>query len=82
MGCLIRRRNGQVIASLLIIQRVANRSALTSETITHGNIDQFKAGGNALPGGQSMSFMVEYGISSVEPGIGVETVIDIHRDKV
>jgi len=50
---------GQVIAPLLIIQRVANRIALTSDTIVSGNIGSFRArsrgestgGSYALPGG-------------------------------
>ena len=50
---------GQVIAPLLIIQRVAKRSALTSDTIVTGNTGSFRArsrqesmgGSHALTGG-------------------------------
>ena len=50
---------GQVIAPLLIIQRVANQSALTSNTIVTAQIDSFRTrtrgesarGSRDLPGG-------------------------------
>jgi len=84
IGCLTRRqRIVQVIAPLLIIQRVADQSALTSNTTLRGSIGSSKArsrgestnGSSTLPGGYSLKSLGEH-------GVGVETVIDIHRDKV
>ena len=83
--------DGQVIASLLIIQRVANRSALTSSTIAPGSISSFKVrsrgestvGGGTLPDVHQMSSMGERGItSSGELVFGVETAINTRQEKV
>ena len=82
--CLIRRRIGQVIASLLIIQRVANKSALTSKTIVSGHLSTFKArsrGGTSctsgpLPGGGPASWEDKRGVSSSELGVGVESMTE------
>jgi uncharacterized membrane protein YgcG len=80
----------QVIAPLLIIRRVADQSALTSNTVVSGNTRpfSFRSGGKSmggsgtLPGGYPMSSM-EYGKTSGEQfGVGVETTIDLHHDKV
>ena len=38
----MKRRIGQAIAPMLIIQRVANKSALTSNDVVHGCISEFK----------------------------------------
>ena len=54
---------GQVIAPLLIIQRVANKSALTKKTLVSGRLSSFKArsrgeltgGDDALPDGDFVS---------------------------
>ena len=79
------RRVGQVIAPLLIVQRVANRSALTSETITAVPTISFnpwsrgESTGGALPGGDPMS-LDERGKKSGELGFRVRTTIDLHRD--
>jgi len=80
----------QVIAPLLIIQRVANQNALTSNTITSGNTGSFNmrsrgksTGSNGtLPSGYRMSSVDKYGNNSGELGVGVETTIDLRRDKV
>ena len=79
----------QVIAPLLIIQRVANKSALTSNTVT-GRISSFKAGSRgtsmgssgALPSGDSMSSVDDGQTSSCEFEVGIETTNDFHQDKV
>ena len=77
-----------MIASLLIIQRVANRSALTSNTVASGRLSDFKArsqgqlttGSDALPsGGDPASSVDERGTDSGEPGVGI-TMVDIHGD--
>lgn len=71
----------QVIASLLIIQRVANKSSLTNNTIAPGNISSFKAksqgeltgDSGTLPGRNYVSSVGEHGTTSGELGVGVET---------
>jgi hypothetical protein len=71
----------QVIASYLIILRVANRSALTSEAVASENVGSIRfrsaggtTGGNeTLPDGHAMSFVETSGEASGELGIGVET---------
>ena len=78
-----------MIAPLLIIKRVANRSALTSETIVTGNIGSFHARTRELTGGSDIPSRVypvgladEHEKVSGELGVGVgmETTIDFHRD--
>ena len=72
MGFLIRRRIEQVIAPLLIIRRVANRSVLRRNTIITGHFDPFHVGslGGSLgrsgtsPGGNPASSADEDGESS------------------
>ena len=61
----MRPRIGQVLAPLLIIQRVANKSALTSNTLISGQLSSFKArsggksadSGGTLSGRDAMSFV-------------------------
>ena len=78
-----------MIAPLLVIQRIANKSALTSNTIASGHLSSFKArsradvtgGGGTLPSGD------DYPVSSVdepagELGAGAETTIDLHREEI
>ena len=80
----------QVIAPLLIIQRVANKSALTSNTITSGRNSTFKArsrgrsmgGSGTLSSGDSMSSVDDGRTSSCEFEVGIETTNDFHQDKV
>ena len=70
-----------MIASLLIIQRVANKSALTSNTVASARLSDFKArsrgqpmtgGGAILSGGDSMSSVDERGTNSGELGATID----------
>lgn len=81
----------QVIAPLLIIRRVADQSALTSNTIVSGNNRPFAfrspgkstGGSGTLPGGYPMSSVDMYGkTSGDQPGLVFERTIDLRRDKV
>ena len=89
-GCLTQWRTKQVIAPLLIIQRVANRSALTRNTIASGRVSEFKvrtqgefSGGGAPPGGDRMSSAGERGTNSGEIEVGVQTRdINFHQDEI
>ena len=80
----------QVIGPFLIVIRVANQSALTSSTITSGNIGtiQFRSegkstGGNVtLPDRHSVGSMDVYGGAPGELGVGVEGVVELPHDKV
>lgn len=74
---------GQVIATFLIVLRVANRSALTSEAVASGDLGSihFRSGGGSTGGGEtlpdpghSMSHMEMNGETSGELDVGVETV--------
>ena len=75
-GSLMRRRIGQVIAPLLIIQRVASGSAMTSSTITSRHLISFEArnrgvstGGSVpLPGGVPISSVDSLGVGSSDLG--------------
>ena len=86
----MRRRVGQVIAPLLIIQRVADKSALTSDTVVSGHLCSFKAknrgeltgGSVALPNGNPMDSTDRIGKDSDEHEVGVETMVDFHRDEI
>ena len=86
----MRRRIGQVIAPLLIIQRAANKSALTSNTIASGRLSSFKArsrgistgGGGALSDGDPTSSVDQRGVGSDEPRIEVETTNDSCQDNI
>ena len=79
---------GKVIAPLLIIQRVANKSALTKNTIVSGHLssvseEKFTGKGPAHPGVDLMSSVDGNGVpGSGEPEIGIETAIVPHQDKV
>jgi len=78
-----------VIAPLLIIQRVANKSAVTGSTVVSENIGSFRVrsrgesrgGGGATPGGYPTSSVNKYGEISGELRVGVKTeaTIDSHR---
>ena len=80
----------QVIAPLLIIQRVANRSALTKKTLVSGRLSSFKtrsrgelAGDNgATPGGDFVSSVNIRGVDSGKLGVVVGAATDSHRNKV
>ena len=83
-GYLTWLRIGQVIAPLLIIQRVANQSALTGSAVVSGNVSSFRARsrrelttrGVTFPGRDSMSSADENGKNSDEPGVEVETTTE------
>ena len=89
-GSLMRRRIGQVIAPLLIIQRVANKSALTGNNITSRHLSSFKVrsrgistGGNiTLPDRVPMSSVDGRGVDFGEFGDRDETTVDFHRDRI
>ena len=75
---------GQVIAPLLIIRRVANRSVLTGETISVRTISfglgsRGESTGDAPPGVDPISLVDEYGKNSGEAGVRVESTIDLHQ---
>lgn len=81
-----------MIAPLLIVQRVANKNALTGNVIISGSVGllnnggqgKFTGGSGILLGGSPMrSGMNRSGTnSSGEPGVWVNTTIHFHRDKV
>ena len=81
-GYLISR---QVIAPLLIIKRVANKSALTSNAIISGQTSssgvrsrgKLTGGSDPLFGGDPMNSVDEYGMNSSE--LRVETAADFHQ---
>ena len=87
-GGLMRRWIVQVIAPLLIIQRVANKSALTGNTIASRHLSSFKArsggmstGGNVtLPGGGPINSVDSLGVGSGD--LGDETTTDFPLDKI
>ena len=78
----------QVIAPLLIIRRVANRSALTSKSVATGNISSidFKSRGRTTGGSGIIPDKCpvipagRYGRSSNELDIWIETTIDLRQD--
>ena len=88
-SCLTLRRLEQVIAPLLVIQRVANKSALTSNTVASARVSEFEAragGGSAgdsdiITSGYHMSSVGGRGVDSSELGVTVETMMDFHQDK-
>ena len=78
---------GQVIAPLLIINRVANRSALTSRTIVTGHASAlgFRSRGEsmsdgALPGVCPVSLVDPRGKNSGELEVGAEPITYFRRD--
>ena len=74
----------QVIAPFLIILRVANRTAVTSEAVASGNICsiRFRSQGEltegivTLPGGGPVGSVSADGDNSGESGSGIETTIE------
>ena len=72
-----------MIAPLLIIQRVANRNALTSNTTITEDIGrvQSPSGNHILPVVYPMVSVDNYGKNNGEVGVRVvETTIDLRRD--
>ena len=90
MVCLMRLWIGQAIASLLIIKRVANRSALTNDTIPSGRLPSLKAasGGEltgdngAPPGGAPINSVRGHEVGPGELAIGPEPTPDSHHREV
>jgi len=76
----------QVIAPLLIIQRVANGSALTSRAITTGHVSVFNVKGWGGPTGSDgialcsclKNSAAGYGRNPESPGVMVQTTTDFH----
>ena len=86
-GRLICRRIEQVIAPLLIINRVANQSALTGNTVVAPQIGSFtfKRGGESMgsgapPGGYPLGLGDNYGKNNSELGIGIATTINLPEE--
>ena len=80
-----------MIAPLLIIKRVANRSALTSETIVTGHLGTFHARTRELTGGSDIPSRAhpvdltekhEKLPGELGVGVGIETTIDFYRDSM
>jgi len=86
----MRPRIAQVIAPLLIIQRVASKKALTSDTLATGHVSSFKfrsqvesmSGSDTSPGKYHMGSVDRYGKNPGELGIEVETTVDLHQSQV
>lgn len=84
------RDDYQVIAPFLITLRVANRSALTSDSIVSGSSGpiQFRSQGKSADsgparGGDSIERWRDmYGKTSSELSVVVETTVDLHHDMV
>jgi len=84
----MQRRIVQVIAPLLIIQRVANGSALTGPTVTTGRTTLFNVrgqGGPADNGGVPLCTCLNnptagYGKNPGEPGVVVRRTTGLHPD--
>ena len=79
-----------MIAPLLIILRVANKTALTSNTVVAGRVSTFKArargesadGGGTLLSGDSTSSVDEIGMNSCELPVEFETGIESHPEEI
>lgn len=76
---LLNRYGEQVIAPFLIVLRVANKKALTSEAIITGHVSSMHFGNRAaesvdgngtLPGGHPASLTDVYGKTPGENGVG------------
>ena len=88
---LTRLRIEQVIATLLIVQRVANKSALTSNTVASGRLNDFKAhsredltgGSGTLDGSDLVTSGDRHGVDSEKlgAGVGVGTTTDSYQEK-
>jgi len=78
--------NGQVIASLLIIQRVAEKSAFTSDTLARASTALLKARGRGELtddlSGYPTNSVGKHEATSGEVGVGADTMVDIRQDKV
>jgi len=84
-SCLMQRWIGQVIAPLLIIQRVANGSALTSHAVTAGYTSLFDVRGEGEPMGRDgtplssrpKNLAAGYGNNPGEPRVAVGRTADL-----
>ena len=73
---------------MLIILRVADKSAFTSDTNTSGligssktmNWGEFTGGSSTLPGGNTSISVDRRRVDSHELGIRIETTTDCHED--
>ena len=75
----------QVIASLLIIKRVANQSVMTAKTVVTGCIGSYNLRSRGeRAGGDSGVLPDEYHTSSAKDSceleVRVETTVDLHHD--
>jgi len=80
----------QVLAPLLIIQRIANQNALTGDTVVTAQISEFKArsggqltAGSVMPGGDPMRSVhrnIHGKNNSGDLGVGVTTTINFAHD--
>ena len=77
-----------MIAPLLIILRVANKTALTSDAVVAGRVSTFKTrsrgesadDGGTILGGDSTSSVDEGGTNSWELRVLIDTGIESHPD--
>ena len=69
-----------MIASLFIVHRVANRSALTSLAVTTGHADSFNVRKQGEPTGGDGAPLGGYGKAPGGLLVGVETTTDLHPD--
>jgi len=77
-----------VIAPLLIVQQVTNRSALTSDTITTGGASSYSVrrqgeptGGDGIPlGDHPKNSVAGDGKDAGDPGVAVEKTTGFHPD--
>ena len=85
------RLTGQAIAPLHIVQRIANKSALTSNTFTSGRISGFRAQSRgestsvsgAFSGGDHASSVDERGMNSDEVEVRARiTSIEFHQAEI
>ena len=75
---------------MLIIRRVANKSALTNKSLVSGHLSSFKArseggttgGSGTISGGDPASSVDEDETNTSELGVGVETINDSDREEV
>ena len=80
----------QVIAPLLIVQRVASKSAFASDTTTTGHVSSFKfrSQGESTGGIDTrtdecyMSSVDKYGRNPGKLGVEVGTMINLHQSEV
>jgi len=86
MGCFMWRLTWQVIASLLIIQQVANKSSSTRDTLVRRSTAPLKPRDQGEltddSGGHHTSSMSKCRMTSNQVGVGVEAMVNIHQERV